>query len=519
MLWSPRLRRPGDSVADSPSMSDGAAAKASCTRAAFCGVGLARMRRRSCPGEEGNPDAAAGISASWGSSFARRFRKDGTSSVTTAWTRGCTSMRRGVASSPAAPAPCSAAPAPPRPVMPATSCKSCGSNSRRPKRACSTARKSALSLGTSSVVRCRSRNSASITLGVGISEWATCCNNLPRSVQICELRRPSSCGRSASAAQAHRQRCSSSALVSTGVVVASLEADAPRFSTARKWAALSASRRRSYTCNTMLTSDGIVAPLARFLAGGAEPLAFLAAAASRASRTWVACWQVRASPSSSRTGSAKLEAGRAACAEVLAASATASSPSPSAAVALPSSVGPSTALAAATTGTGSRCSKCSARRTMRPRIRGHASAAGPNSKGSGPAPRQVSARPALKAPQSAVQRFLTTCFSVSALSGRMLPRMSLSRKTASTTETAPAVSSAAGCRCPRRVAAARRRSHAGSSAVSSMPQRTAVRMKAVRRCGAQRAASPPPPRQASVSSWRTSSAVFGRRAGSSGEIA
>mmetsp|Transcript_91241 Transcript_91241/g.221555 ORF Transcript_91241/g.221555 Transcript_91241/m.221555 type:complete len:204 (+) Transcript_91241:487-1098(+) len=160
LRW-PRLRRlslslEADLSMASPSRSARDIVRNSWPLAAFCGVGLAKMRRLSWPGDCG----ACSASASGGSSFARRFRKLQQSSMMTFLTRAWTSIGSGFASS-AASAPVAAGSA--EAIMAAKVFTSCGSNSMRWKIACSGFFSSASSPGTSSVTRHRSRTSASMT--------------------------------------------------------------------------------------------------------------------------------------------------------------------------------------------------------------------------------------------------------------------------------------------------------------------------------------------------------------------
>mmetsp|Transcript_25766 Transcript_25766/g.80937 ORF Transcript_25766/g.80937 Transcript_25766/m.80937 type:complete len:479 (+) Transcript_25766:203-1639(+) len=446
--------------------------------AAFCGVGLARMRRLSCPGDCGR--ACGSVWASSDRSFARRFRKAGIRSMMAFLTRSWTSIGSSLESSSAA------ASAMVAPVMAASVLTSCGSNSMRWKMARRGLLSSSSVAGTSSVTRPRSRTSASMTWGVGRSEWAICRSTRPRRIHAGVNRGPSPSGCRASAAQAQRQRLSSTSRPSTGEIPPpSLESGAPRFRTERKCVALSASSKRSCTCSTMSTSSGIVAPLARFLAGCDGSPDFPAAAASKASRTAVAWASVSASPTWASIVSGRLGgAGSAAAAASAGWPSAASPPSGSFGSAAATSSWPSAAWSWPAGGA-RRCSRCSATRMARPRKRGQTCAAGPSSLGSEVAMAfRRSPSPAARDLEKAEVVSSMICFSVSACSGRTTPRVAGSRKTASTTVSAPAVSSAAGCRCRSLAVAARRRSQAGSRAPPRMPHRAAACMSAVIRAGA-----------------------------------
>mmetsp|Transcript_85200 Transcript_85200/g.264734 ORF Transcript_85200/g.264734 Transcript_85200/m.264734 type:complete len:225 (-) Transcript_85200:2964-3638(-) len=205
-------------------------------RGAFCGVGLAKMRRLSCPGDCGAGGAAR---ASPGKSFELKLRNLGISSMMTFLTRAWTSIGSSLESSSAATSTSVT------PIMAASVFTSCGSNSMRWKMARNGLSRSASSAGTSSVTRPESRTSASMTWGVGMSECVICWRTRPRRTHVGVRRGPSPRGRRASAAHAQRQRLSSTSRASTGMTAPSLEGAALRFSTERKFVALRASSRRS----------------------------------------------------------------------------------------------------------------------------------------------------------------------------------------------------------------------------------------------------------------------------------
>mmetsp|Transcript_53988 Transcript_53988/g.145558 ORF Transcript_53988/g.145558 Transcript_53988/m.145558 type:complete len:265 (+) Transcript_53988:237-1031(+) len=226
----------------------------------------------------------------------RRLPKLGRMLVTTFFTRGC-ALAAGSAALPSVSTPSRLSPS-----SSAAKRTISGSDSRPPKSTCNALFSSSSSEGTSSVTRPRSRRAARMISDGGSSALAICCSWRPRNTQAAGKRGPSSAGRRASAARAHRHKWSSSGARVAAALAASASpaARAAGLSTARHCVALSASSRRWCTCSAQSTSAGSAAPLAFFFGGCPGPPQ-ASAAASTASSAAADCSEVSSLASRSTT--------------------------------------------------------------------------------------------------------------------------------------------------------------------------------------------------------------------------
>mmetsp|Transcript_20009 Transcript_20009/g.51115 ORF Transcript_20009/g.51115 Transcript_20009/m.51115 type:complete len:329 (-) Transcript_20009:630-1616(-) len=321
-----------------------------------------------------------------------------------------------------------------------------------------------------------------------MSELLIWCTMRPENAQAFGSLGPAS-GCTASAKVVHRQYEASSAFSrdakpllapSTAATAAPPSCCSPpppfagaSLSTARWLAPLRASKRRSCARSTTSRSPGGAMPaFAFFLAKPLPRLPIDSAIASRASSASATPPPVRASTRLSRVASA-VPANTLWLASAAPAPFFFAPPSPSSASRMGGAPeGP--------VGGAMRCSRCSAARTTKPKIRGQASAPGPSSAGAPPllGGSCNSARPFFRAPPKALVKASMVSFTIPASVFSMVTRTSGSRKAASATIKAPCTSSGAAWRRPRRAAAAWSRSQAASMEAPRRFQRTAVRIKA-----------------------------------------